>query len=326
MPMVDQAGWSERARLFGGWRAEIDRCLASAVPEGAVALVSYPGHRNAGDDAIWLEERAALRRIDRAVRYVASWDGFSESALRRRIGDGPVLLNGGGNLGDLYRGQQGLRERILETCRANPIVQLPQSIWFQDPSNLERMRRLVGDHGRVTLLCRDRRSEALARDAFDADVRYCPDMVLAMDPSPRPADPEVDVLWLSRRDPEAVHTPPDDAAGVEVLDWLDPLPGDPPWPEGRRLAWEADRRLRARFAGSTRLASRAWWLAPRAFDATARGWVERAQRILARGRVVVTDRLHAHVLALGMGIPSVVLDSGYGKVHAIAASARRSAR
>lgn len=305
------------ASLVEGWRATIDAVLAEVVPDEPVALVGYPGHRNAGDDAIWLEERAALRRIGRDVRYRAAWDGCSLPALRRRIGDGPVLLNGGGNFGDLYQGQQGLRERLLAEARGHPIVQLPQSIWFHDPANLERVRRLVGDHGRVTILCRDRRSEALARDAFDADVRYCPDMVLAAAPVPRPAPPSVEVLWLARRDPEAVHAAPAHPR-VEVLDWLEPLPGEGPWPAGARLAWEVDRRLRRRFTGSPRLADRGWWLAAPAFDVTAAGWVARARRLLARGRVVVTDRLHAHVLALGMGIPSVVLDSSYGKVHAIA--------
>jgi pyruvyl transferase EpsO len=31
--------------------------------------------------------------------------------------------------------------------------------------------------------------------------------------------------------------------------------------------------------------------------------------------VVVTDRLHGHILALLLGIPHVVLDNSYGKLH-----------
>lgn len=38
--------------------------------------------------------------------------------------------------------------------------------------------------------------------------------------------------------------------------------------------------------------------------------------MLSRGRVVVTDRLHGAILAAQMGIPTVALDSSYGKVHA----------
>ena len=45
--------------------------------------------------------------------------------------------------------------------------------------------------------------------------------------------------------------------------------------------------------------------------------VLRGMRILARGQVVVTDRLHGHVLSLLQGIPHVVLDNVDGKVRAV---------
>jgi pyruvyl transferase EpsO len=38
---------------------------------------------------------------------------------------------------------------------------------------------------------------------------------------------------------------------------------------------------------------------------------------LSRGRVVVTDRLHGHILATLAGIPNVVLDSASGKSRAV---------
>jgi pyruvyl transferase EpsO len=36
---------------------------------------------------------------------------------------------------------------------------------------------------------------------------------------------------------------------------------------------------------------------------------------LAEGRVVITDRLHAHILCLLLGIPSVIIDNSYGKLR-----------
>lgn len=305
-------------RLFDGWQREVDATLAAVVPDVPVALVNFPNHRNAGDSAIWLAEREALRRLGRRVAYRCAWNGFSRSALRRRVGDGPILLNGGGNFGDLYAGQQGLREQILATCRDNPVVQLPESIWFRDPQKLDDMRRLVEAHGQVTILCRDRRSEALAREHFAAQVAYCPDMVLAFGTAQRPVAPTVDVLWLARRDAEAVSAGPGQAADVEACDWLSPFPGESEWPDGHRLDWALTRRSLDMFGRSAWAASRFWTVPARSFDRLAWAWVDRARRILARGRVVVTDRLHGHVLAAAMGIPTVVLDSSYGKVHDIA--------
>ncbi len=59
--------------------------------------------------------------------------------------------------------------------------------------------------------------------------------------------------------------------------------------------------------------------------ARAQARVERGLRLLARGELIVTDRLHGHILALLLGIPHVVLDNDYGKVGAyIAAWTQRS--
>ena len=40
----------------------------------------------------------------------------------------------------------------------------------------------------------------------------------------------------------------------------------------------------------------------------------RGCRLLSRGHQVITDRLHAHILCLLMGIPHVVVDNNYGKL------------
>jgi pyruvyl transferase EpsO len=44
--------------------------------------------------------------------------------------------------------------------------------------------------------------------------------------------------------------------------------------------------------------------------------VRRADEVLARGRVVQTDRLHGHLLSLLQGIPQVIEDNATGKVRA----------
>lgn len=303
--------------LQRSWRAQVADALREALPDGPVALCSFPNHRNAGDVALWLAAEANLAALGRAPAYRCAWNGFSARALRRRVGDGPILLNGGGNFGDLYEGQQGLRERILATCRDNPIVQLPQSIWFEDQRNLERVQRLVEAHGNVTILCRDERSRAFADGSFAARAALCPDLALTLDPSEPPRAPSVDVLWLARTDPEAVTaalTAPD----VEVVDWLPLLPHESRRAGAPLLPWFASRWALRWFDRSPFAADRLWWVAAAGFDPIARAWVDRGRRLLARGRVVVTDRLHAHILALLMGIPSVVLDSTYGKVHAVA--------
>jgi pyruvyl transferase EpsO len=42
------------------------------------------------------------------------------------------------------------------------------------------------------------------------------------------------------------------------------------------------------------------------------------REILSRGSVVVTNRLHAHILCRLLGIPHVVMDNNYGKLSSYA--------
>jgi pyruvyl transferase EpsO len=60
------------------------------------------------------------------------------------------------------------------------------------------------------------------------------------------------------------------------------------------------------------------------FDWQARHRMRFGCGLLARGKVVVTDRLHGHILCLLLGIPNVVLDNNYGKLRHFHATWTRS--
>lgn len=319
MPTADPPATTSHRQVLDGLRHHVEQVLGDVLERGRpVALVNFPNHRNVGDAAIWLGAERALAAIGVPVRYRAAWDACSVRVLRQRIGDGPVVVNGGGNFGDLYRGQQGLRERLLAACRSNPIVQLPQSIHFADVHEAERVARLVAGHGDVTLLCREQQSTALAEELFDCSVRFCPDMAFALGPLERPAPARADIVWLARADGEARHPPPPEARrSIAVLDWLEPLPGEAPWPDGARWPYQLNAAVLARMRRGEPSTGRWWRPAAATFAPLAEAWLRRGLRLLADARVVVTDRLHAHVMASAMGIPSVVLDNSYGKVHGV---------
>jgi pyruvyl transferase EpsO len=50
-------------------------------------------------------------------------------------------------------------------------------------------------------------------------------------------------------------------------------------------------------------------------DAVAGQRFRRGTRQLSRGRAIVTDRLHVHIVSLLLGRPHAVLDNSYGKVR-----------
>jgi exopolysaccharide biosynthesis predicted pyruvyltransferase EpsI len=304
--------------LIGRLRDQVVQAVDEAVPADApVALLNFPNHANAGDPALWLAARDVLRTLGRHVAYAASWSSYDPDTLRAAAPEGTIVLNGGGNLGDAYAGQQGTRERVLADFPGRPVVQLPQSIWFREQENLDRMAALIERHGAFTLMVRDEPSLEQAQAAFDAPVTRVPDLAFALGPLARPAQPTTPVLWLARQDPE---TPEADTSsmpvpdGVQRVDWLAELPGEPEPPRAFRIARHAFRSLGGDEPVKSRLGA---GVLARTFDPLARHWVDRGKAILSRGQVVVTDRLHGHIFSLLMGIPHVVTDNRNGKVRAV---------
>lgn len=321
--------------------ATVDIVIDQVVPrQTPCALIDYPNYRNVGDHGIWLGELRLLARTGRKIVYSCTVDTYDRDVMGRRIGGLPILLSGGGNVGDLYPAHQALRERILRDFPHNKVVQLPQSIHFAETATLARAKAVFNDHSDFTLLVREHNSLRIAKEELAvAATVLCPDMVFALGPLRRPDAPCHDILVQSRADEErrgeasapselVVH-----GQGV-MADWK-PLYRGIGLPLRRRLAdaisADSARRQTARDElGGT------WWTSAgtATVRATERGErfslpmgpfgialanISRAQlrrgcKLLCRGQVVVTDRLHGHALSLMMGIPHVVCDNSYGKV------------
>lgn len=283
-----------------------------------VCLIDPPGYANVGDSAILLGEldyldlhhpRAKVSFYDLGNYTVDADKYIDESTI--------ILLNGGGNFGDLWPLHNEIRKTILRNFRHKRVVQLPQSITFSDPAELRETRDLIGQHPDFHLMVRDRKTYRFALNNFDCNVSLAPDMAFAMRPIHRKAA-RADVYCLLRADKEvaADHGAIEAVlAGVgatfETGDWL----GDPP-----TLARRLDRRLNlvTRDHPSLTVPLRSQMLWTRRLYARQR--LDYGVALLSRGRHVVTDRLHAHILSTLLDIPNFVFDSLDGKVSAFHAT------
>lgn len=290
---------------------------AELFPAGSqVALALFPDHRNVGDAAIWWGTTSLLRSLGVMVRYGCDPWSYDPDGLATAHPQGPILLLGGGNFGDVYDAEQGLRTRILRDFPDRPIIQLPQSIWFRSPAARDAQAAQLAACRDVTLLLRDTQSLAYARTHFPARSLACPDAALALDLSavPRTADLPVVALW--RRDIEHDQPLPSLPAGSIAADWEDDADDHPL----RSWAEQASRtevgRLSAADVRCPVLRRAAWRFAPALWDDLARERTLRGCRLLARGRAVITNRLHAHLLCTLLRIPHVVCDTINGKLSA----------
>jgi pyruvyl transferase EpsO len=285
------------------------------------ALLGYPNHRNPGDHAIWLGAKRILRELKIEIKYECDWQTYSRESLARAVDAGAtILFTGGGNFGDLWPNTQGLRERVLADFAGTRTVQLPQSIEFESDQSRERMRVLLERHGNVELMVRDSESLERARRWFAVPTRLVPDLAFALS-RPKGADePTVPILWVARRDKESLgFDPPPGAADIELLDWM-PLRQEEAEQGGPHSSPSIVELLR-RNTLLTRSAARGEQFDPAAlaklWERLSRERLALACSVLRRGRVIVTDRLHVHVMALHMGLPTVVSDNSYGKVRAL---------
>jgi pyruvyl transferase EpsO len=296
-------------------REQADAVYDAVLPKGGLfALLDFPNHSNCGDSAIWLGERALLRRRGAHVAYACTTESYSERVLRTTLPHATVLLHGGGNFGSLWPNHHALRLQVLETLRDYKVIQLPQSLHFDaaDGENFDRTARAIARHPDFTLLVRDHNSLAIG-ERLGARTLLCPDSAHYLDLA-RSTAAQLDCFVLARQDKEAKRSLGGDdsiAIGGSVgrADWL----YEPPMPPLlERLATPMFRGAFRRPRAFQRLFQPLYL---RYFDALAAQRVRRGADLLCRGRVVLTDRLHAHILSSLMEIPNVVLDNSYGKVH-----------
>jgi len=279
------------------------------------ALIGFPSHPNVGDCALWLGTVKLLETLGINIVYVCDTLSFSERQLRERVGGGTILLHGGGNFGDLWPRHHRLREQVVEAFPENRIVQLPQSIHFDSSATLARARRTINAHPDITILARDRNSLSFSEGHFEAPAQLCPDLAFGLGPLGASREPSTPILWLRRTDKEASSTAsPATEVDVRAVDWMgydDARPAERLYRILRKGSGTWARGV-AREPPGYRLLQTPLWLL---FGVMARMRLASGQSLLQQGEVVVTDRLHGHILCLLMGIPHVVLDNTYGKLR-----------
>lgn len=302
-------------------REVLRKVIGDATP---VAIVDAPNQRNVGDALIWLGELEYLRSLGLKIEYVADLWSYDAKALRKAMPTGVILLHGGGNFGDLWIGHQILREIVATDFPDYKIVQLPQSIHFEDAQRAKLADEVLGRHPDLTVLVRESQSLGRAQQSLpNVAVEFCYDMALGWTPSKIPDRDERGLLAIARADVEASSSldsvDEDWIVGqhLTVTDWGPRGMSSVAWHGARSLTrvhrFYARARRKLPYLPVNLPDKFGTWALARTNSANVSGAVD----LYSHARVIVTDRLHAHVLAALLGKPHVVLDNSYGKVSGI---------
>ncbi|PVD31818.1 hypothetical protein C0Q70_07236 [Pomacea canaliculata] len=250
-------------------------------------LMDFVTHENKGDAAITAGQVALLKRLNVTIVFSCSTylcdDGILKNA--REISKGYnstsliILLQGGGNLVG-YSSIDFTREKILNLFPDFPTLLFSQSIWLHkgNQAHLNKCREIYSHRENLTIFLRDRQSLGLAQKHFPGTkLMLMPDMAFGLGRVPRTMPPTLDIVWLKRRDLETSwYKVPEIPTNLSVYvgDWK---------------AWWTNK-------GKTPMET--------SFLMTFNGL-----SFLQRGRVVITDRLHGHILSVLLGIPHVLIDN-----------------
>lgn len=197
--------------------------LMSSVRSDAkrIFLMGTPQHGNLGDHAIVLGELYVLKKIfpeHNIIEIPADYFKGTTGELLRGIGleqyircDDIIFLPGGGNLGNLWIGEEKIRRELIKKFPQNKIVIFPQSIHFTDDDagrkELVASQKIYSAHQDLHLITRDENSFGFATKNFPSVKNYLlPDTVTTLQGITDDVDDERQgVLFVLRSDKEKVR-------------------------------------------------------------------------------------------------------------------------
>ena len=295
--MVD--GTAKWISAMDALKTQVDVVL-DAIPRGSrVCYIDYPVHRNVGDLLIMRGTEAFFRAngIETIARY-----SVNDCPDTLNLPPGTIVaFHGGGNFGDLYPAHQRLRERLTKVHADRRVVVLPQTVFYTESADTSAAVACMGAHPDLHVFARDVESNVRIKKLLpNATVKLSPDMAHYLWPTLYRGHIESGMgtpLRIIRRDQEAVHLESD---GKPSMDWDDIYS-----------------LLDKGFVRCFRAVQRRRWLSG---DILARIWlaysnhaINKAVQQYKQYHGVETSRLHGHILACLLGIPSVLIDNSYEK-------------
>lgn len=279
-------------------------------PDRPVIYLDYPIGVNVGDLLIMLGTLAFFKRHGLKMKTARN-SANTEARGVFPVKDGEtIVLQGGGNFGDLYPHIQRYRERIASEYPENQIVIMPQTIFFQDPDELKRSAERLTKHANLTLIVRDQVSFDLAVPYFGERLRLAPDMAHQLWPSLR--EKVVGTGDLSTRGPlffmrvdeeQSEGYPALDAEASAFVDWRDVVT--------KRL--RVVKRLYVE-AGRVQSGLNIAVTPNRLYFSLIEKEIIRIARVLNQKSPWVTSRLHGFILGILLDKPVVAFDNSYGKL------------
>lgn len=149
----------------------------SPLIDANYVLLDVPYYSNIGDTLIWEGTRQFLKNKPYKCLYTASVETYKFRPLPPET---IILMQGGGNFGDLWRRHQDLRLSVIKSYPNNKIIILPQSIFYKDANIFKEDARIINLHKNLHVCVRDNQSYELVKNEFTCNIHLVPDMAFCI--------------------------------------------------------------------------------------------------------------------------------------------------
>ncbi len=260
-----------------------------------IILTGTPDHGNLGDHAIAYATLKLLKEVfpDDLVTEINMHDfAFDIDAIYHIVKPEDIfILQGGGNLGNIYMDDEMIRRYVVGRFPDNKIILFPQSVYFtEDPDGMRELAissQFYGANKNLYLIARDNKSECFLKKNFRNPVYRLPDVAMTL-PSFCASQKREGVLLCLRNDQENILQ----TTVLEELDYV----------------------LEKRFSKITKTDTVVEYSFEN-FDrmkALEKKWEE-----LSSAELMITDRLHGVIFSILTGTPCIAFPELTQKIPGI---------
>ena len=171
------------------------KCLSGAkekhnidVKEHNCWILGTTDHRNMGDQAITYATTAYVKTVlpDYNIIEVTEGDIYQHICrIKKCIGKNDIIiLQGGGNLGNVYDYIEDIRRIVLKKIKNVPVIIFPQTVYFTEDDDgcieTEISKKIYNKHKNLTVFTRELASYNKVKTLFNAPSFCVPDIVLSL--------------------------------------------------------------------------------------------------------------------------------------------------
>ena len=266
-------------------------CTLAADADSLVYYVMTPAHGNLGDHAIACSGCNELARRGITYRELTIDDiALLQRCRKLKVMSGhPIIINGGGNIGTLWPGEDRRIREIIKSCPRSKIICFPSTAYYDDTpkgeKEMKQAKRTFRRHPALSMFARDESTYHIFLE-MGIETSLVPDLALLLDKQLPAQDRKKCILCL-RSDRE--HTM-DDSDAMELKLSVQKLFGDQVSNSDMFIHRRVPPKDRERVLNDKFMEFR-------------------------NAALVVTDRLHGMIFAAITATPCIVLDSKSPKIR-----------